>query len=77
MRSKTGNMYMTTSLRNGGRKAGIGTLYDDYADESFEYVGRTGGTRVRLPHDGEKPEELNGPVICYKLGSGNGGARDG
>ena len=30
MSDKTGNLYRTTSFRNGGRKAGIGTLYDDY-----------------------------------------------
>ena len=77
MRDKTGNLYMTTGFRNGGRKAGIGTLYDDYGDESCGYIGQTGGVRVRLPHDGEKPEELNGPVITYKCGTKNGGARDG
>ena len=77
MRDKTGNLYMITSLRNGGRKAGIGTLYDDYGDESCGYIGRTGGVRVRLPHDGEKPEELNGPVITYKFGTKNGGSRNG
>ena len=30
------------------------------------YVGQAGVVRVRMPHDGVKPEELNGPVICYK-----------
>ena len=77
MRDKTGNLYMITSLRNGGRKAGIGVLYDDYGDESCGYIGQTGGVRVRLPHDGEKPEELNGPVISYKCGTKIGGTRDG
>lgn len=66
MSDKTGNLYRTTSFRNGGRKAGIGTLYDDYGDESYGYVGQAGSVRVRMPHDGVKPEELNGPVICYK-----------
>lgn len=66
MSDKTGNLYRTTSFRNGGRKAGIGTLYDDYGDESYSYVGQAGSVRVRMPHDGVKPEELNGPVICYK-----------
>ena len=68
MSDKTGNLYRTTSFRNGGRKAGIGTLYDDYSDESYGYVGQAGWVRVRMPHDGVKPEELNGPVICYKEG---------
>ena len=77
MRDKTWNLYMITSLRNGGRKAGIGVLYDDYRDESCGYIGQTGGVRVRLPHDGEKPEELNGPVISYKCGTKSGGTRDG
>ena len=77
MRDKTGNLYRTTSLRNGGRKAGIGVLYDDYGDESCGYILETGVFCVRLPHDGEKPEELNGPVISYKFGTKNGGARDG
>ena len=66
MSDKTGNIYRTTSFRNGGRKAGIGTMYDDYSDESYGYVGQAGVVRVRMPHDGVKPEELNGPVICYK-----------
>lgn len=30
-----------------------------------------GTERVRLPHDGVKPEELNGPVVCYKAGERN------
>ena len=65
---KTGRQYMTTSFRNGGRRAGMGILYDDYSEES-------GGkdcekpTWVRFPHDNVDPEDLNGPVICYKEGS--------
>lgn len=65
MSNKTGNLHTNTSLRNGGRKAGIGILYDDYSEES-------GGKNyekhdpVRFPHDDVDPEELNGPVICYK-----------
>ena len=77
MRDKTGNPDRSTGGRNGGRKAGSGTLYDDYWDESCGYIGKTGGVRVRLPHDGEKPEELNGPVITYKFGTKNGGSRNG
>jgi len=64
---KTGNMYRKTSLRNGGRKAGVGVCYDDYSEESGnpDYEKRE---QVRFPLDNIKPEELNGPVICYKNG---------
>lgn len=64
---KTGRQYMTTSFRNGGRRAGIGALYDDYSEESG---GKDYGkpTWVRFPHDNVDPEDLNGPVICYKEG---------
>lgn len=68
MTDKTGNLYRKTSLRNGGRTAGIGTLYDDYSEESCGYSGQAGSVRVRMPHDGVKPEELNGPVVYYKEG---------
>jgi len=65
MARKTGNLHMNTAFRNGGRKAGIGITYDDYGDESGnpDYEKHT---RVRFPNDNIKPEELNGPVICYK-----------
>ena len=59
------HIYRGTSLRNGGRRAGIGTLYDDYGEESMNYHDY-GGVRVKLPHDDVKPEELNGPVRIYK-----------
>ena len=64
---KTGNLYRCTQLRNGGRKAGIGIVYDDYSEESGnrDYEKHD---RVRFPNDNIKPEELNGPVICYKGG---------
>ena len=67
MTDKTGNLYRNTSLRNGGRKAGIGSLYDDYSEDSGECDFEKHQT-VRFPHDGVKPESLNGPVICYKGG---------
>lgn len=62
---KTGRQYLQTSFRNGGRKAGIGTLYDDYSEESGgkDYEKHT---LVRFPNDNKEPEDLNGPVICYK-----------
>ena len=68
----TGNLYQQTSLRNGGRRAGIGILYDDYSDESSgegNYDECYLGFQVRFPNDNVKPEELNGPVICYKNSS--------
>ena len=66
--SKTGNLYRNTGFRNGGRRAGAGTLYDDYGDESgFKGWGyRYGSVRVKLPHDGVEPEDLNGPVITVR-----------
>lgn len=71
MTDKTGNLYRNTSFRDSGRAAGMGCLYDDYSEESGgkEYEDYS---PVRLPHDGIKPEELNGPVICYKGGADNG-----
>lgn len=65
MNENTGNLHMNTSFRNGGRKAGVGITHDDYSEES----GNPDYCRyepVRFPHDGIKPEDLNGPVICYK-----------
>lgn len=64
---RTGNLYRYTGFRNGGRKAGIGILYDDYSEDSEDH-GCYGGVKVRFPRDNIKPEELNGPVICYKAG---------
>lgn len=68
---KTGRQYMNTSFRNCGRKAGMGMYYDDYSEES----GNRDYERhelVRFPNDNVQPEELNGPVVCYK----NGGAEN-
>lgn len=65
MSGKIGKLHLNTSFRNGGRKAGIGVAYDDYSEESGN-PDRCRYEAVRLPHDGIDPEELNGPVICYK-----------
>ena len=65
MNDKTGNRYRRTSLRNGGRIAGMGMSYDDYSEESGE-SGCYGTIRVRFPLDNIKPETLNGPVICVQ-----------
>ena len=64
---KTGNLYRYTQLGNGGRKAGMGILYDDYSEESGnrDYEKHD---MVRFPNDNMEPEDLNGPVVCYKSG---------
>ena len=68
MNNFTGRLYRNTSLRNGGRKAGIGTSEDDYGDESFQRARSPRPELARMPHDGEKPEDLNGPVIVVQAG---------
>lgn len=67
MSKNTGNLYINTSFRNGGRKAGIGIIYDDYSEESgipdceiYE--------PVRFPHDNIDPKELNGECVIIKKG---------
>ena len=59
------NERLRTEFANSGRAAGIGTLYDNYGDESGgpRYNHATG--RVRMPSDSLTPEErelLNGEV---------------
>ena len=61
---RTGNLYRRTGLY-GGHVAGAGISYDDYSDASGGIDYDPGTQRVRMPHDGVKPEKLNGPVICY------------
>lgn len=68
MKSNTGNLYRYSSLGNTGRKAGMGMNYDDYSDESTLDDHKYHTVKVRMPHDGYDPKELNGPVICYKGG---------
>lgn len=63
---------MNTSLRNGGRKAGMGICYDDYGDESCGGGICYGSVIVRMPHDGVDPKELNGKVIIVQKGKGRG-----
>ena len=67
---RTGNLYRRTSLY-GGHVAGDGIMRDDYSEQSGCVDYDPGTVRVRLPHDGVKPEELNGPVVCYKAGERN------
>ena len=64
----TGNLYRNTALRNGGRKAGTGMDEDDYSEESFPSGRKPRPELARMPHDGEKPEDLNGPVIIVQAG---------
>lgn len=68
MNNFTGRLYRKTALRNGGRKAGTGTSEDDYGDESFPRAKDHILEPARMPHDGEKPEDLNGPVIVVQAG---------
>lgn len=68
MSKTTGNLYRNTSFRNGGRKAGAGVDYDDYSEESMGHSLGDHWEPARFPHDGENPEELNGPVLVYRAG---------
>ena len=62
-----GGQMTNTNLRNGGRVAGMGTLYDRYDEESgnpdYEKYGR-----VRFPLDHIEPEDLNGECIIVQKG---------
>ena len=66
-----GKQWICTSFRHGGRRAGIGILHDDYSEDSGN-PNYEKHELVRFPHDDIEPEELNGPVICYKKGEKNG-----
>ena len=68
MNNFTGRLYRQTAFRNGGRKAGIGVNEDDYGDESFPGGRNPRPELARMPHDCEKPEDLNGPVIVVQAG---------
>lgn len=68
MNNFTGRLYRKTALRNGDRRAGIGVNEDDYGDESFPRAKERIRGPARMPHDGEKPEDLNGPVIVIQAG---------
>lgn len=67
MQTKQGNLYRNTSFRNGGRKAGIGITEDDYSEDSGGY-SRYRHEKVRFPHDGINPEELNGECVVVQKG---------
>ena len=62
---KTGKLYIKSQF--GNHIAGHGCYEDDYSETSgcknYEKVGR-----VRFPHDGIDPEQLNGEVIIVQKG---------
>ena len=68
MANKAGRQFMTTSFRNGCRRAGIGITYDDYSEESGnrDYEGKR--PLVRFSTDRINPEDLNGEVIIVQKG---------
>lgn len=68
MSKNTGKQYTRTSLRNGGRRAGMGMVEDDYSEESFGRGRVVERPLVRFSTDGIKPEDLNGPVIIVQQG---------
>lgn len=67
MADKRGKLHTYSSLRNGGRKAGIGVSYDDYSEESGnkDYEKHE---RVRFPNDKIDPRALNGECITIQKG---------
>lgn len=68
MAKKTGNRFTRTSLRNGGRAAGMGMAEDDYSEESFGRIRMEERPLVRFSTDRINPESLNGPVIIVQEG---------
>lgn len=63
--SNLGKMYTKTRFRNGGRRAGIGIIEDDYSEESG-YNQWPFREKIRFPNDDVDPEELNGPVVIIQ-----------
>lgn len=64
------NERMKTRLRNGGRIAGMGILYDNYSEESYRPNYDPGKIRVVTPSDflsKEEKEALNGEVTTYYI----------
>ena len=63
------NERMRTEFANSGRAAGIGTIYDNYGDESGGPCYGHATVRVRMPSDSltlEERELLNGEVRIIK-----------
>ena len=65
---QAGKQFTLTGFRNGARRAGIGTAYDDYSEESGNKVCEMRRPMVRFPSDGKNPNSLNGPVIIVQEG---------
>lgn len=65
----TGKALTRTGFPHGGRVAGSGVWYDDYSEESGNPSFGAGHVSVRLPHDGEKTENLNGECVIVKRGN--------
>lgn len=70
------NEHMKTALRNGGRIAGMGILYDDYSEEAFPSVNTD--TRycpdpklgIPLTEEEKRFRDEGGPVITYQIKEG-------
>jgi hypothetical protein len=67
------NEHMKTSLRNGGRIAGMGILEDDYSESAYpSVVTRTDYLPERkvdipLTEEEKKFRDEGGPVITYRI----------
>ena len=68
-RYRTSGTMLKTGL-NSGRIAGDGMLHDNYSEESGNRRATLDEAYplVRLPHDKDRPEDLNGPVIIVQEG---------
>jgi hypothetical protein len=62
-----------TRLRNGGRIAGMGILYDDYSEEAFPSVNTDPRycpdpkLGIPLTEEEKKFRDEGGPVITYQI----------
>lgn len=68
MNKNSGRLYTSTSLHNGGRRAGYGVVEDDYSEESSGRGRCLPFDPVRFPNDDLDPEELNGPCVVIQEG---------
>jgi len=75
-RKRHSNERLRTSFANSGRMAGIGTLYDNYGDESFPIGMSPFSEHVKTPvvkketEDEKNFREHGGEVVRYKLSEG-------
>lgn len=67
------NEHMKTRLRNGGRIAGMGILYDDYSEEAFPSVNTDPRycpdpkLSIPLSEEEKKFRDEGGPVVVYRI----------